>query len=299
MTHPFHMRIVRSDGAVFELGDGTQWVLSMNGMKDWIALDYDVNTSPNVLTDGSSFISSRVKEKDRTLEAVFWGQDRFAARDKAISFFNSRFTFEAHLSYFGRTRWCEGRQIAFDCKISTESTPTSIKWTLLCLTPFLQSEDRNDFSFNDALPMFGFPFVSHVERDSMDGEFLPIGFMASKLIYDGKNTVYNNGDVETFYKIEIQAFGKLENPTVTKDGKHIKLLTNLKAGDVVEIDFETMPTKITINGKNSVNLTSRDSSFTGMVMKTGVNVFSFDVDNKENRGLAQVRIIFTKKYLGV
>lgn len=297
--YPFTLRMVRSDGAELVLGDGSEWVLSMNDMGDWIPMDIRVDTSANVLTDGSTLVSKRVGEKDRTCRAVYWGTDRQSARANAIAFFNPKHSFEAHLTYFGRTRWCEGELIAFDCPISDERTPTQVTFTMLCTDPYLRSESHNEAAFGDAHPMFGWPFVSHTRMALPDGTKHPVGFLFGKLIYDGENTVWNNGDVPTLYTVRIEAEADLVNPTITKDGRFVKMLDTLHAGDVVEIDFESTPPKMTKNGINAITLASRDSSFSDMQMQVGANVFAFSCDNAENRSLAKVQVLFYRKYLGV
>lgn len=159
----FSLRIVRSDGQEFLLGDGSYWVLSMNDMDDWISLDHEVSTFSNVLTDGSTLISKRIGEKDRTLRAVYWGSDRQGARAQAIAFFNPKMKYEAHITYMGKKRWVEGEQIGFDCQISDDRTPTQITWTLLCLDPYFRSESHNENAFGASEPMLGFPYVSIAE----------------------------------------------------------------------------------------------------------------------------------------
>ena len=296
---PFFMRVVRSDGQEMSFGDGTQWVLSINGMEDWITLDYDVTTSENVLSDGSSVVGKRVQEKDRTMEAVYWGRDRKGVRDEVIPFFNPKFSFKAYATYFGRTRWCEGEQIGFDCPMVMENTPPKIMWTLLCPDPYLRSEYGNENSLTDSAPMFGFPFVSHIREPLPDGTRYPEGFLASKTLFDGLNTIYNTGDVETYYKIRCECKGVVKNPKFTKDGKFVKLLGNFGDKDVIEIDFEAAPPRVTVNGENRIQDTSRDSNFIGMQMQVGENVFNYTCDNAANRPFMSVQINFWKKYLGV
>lgn len=291
--------IERSDGATFRAGTGQGWRIPANGMKDWGELDYQVSTAPNVLTDGSSLVSKRVAERDRTLRAVYVGVDADAERARAVAFFNPKFTFKAHVTYRGATRWVSGEQMAFQAPPLNVYQQPEITWTLLCLDPYYRGEDGNESAFGDSVPMFGFPFVSHVQEELSDGTKHPVGFMASELIFDGKNTVWNNGDVETFYRIVVKAGGLLENPTITKDGRFVRLLDTLRNGDEYVIDFEQSPPKVTINGENVIQRVSRDSSFTNMKMQVGKNIFSFTVDNEENRSLADVQVLFHEKYLGV
>lgn len=296
---PFFLHIVRSDGQTLDVGDGTEWVLSMNDMSDWVPLDYGVETSANVLTDGSTLVSKRVNEKDRTIRCVYWGRDRKGVRDRVISFFNPKYSFEAHLTYMGRTRWCEGEQIGFEMGITDERTPPSFTWTLLCLDPYMRSEDGNQNSMTDAAPMFGFPYVSHMRTPLPDGSKKPVGSLASKMLYDGLNTVYNSGDVPCYYTIRMEAKGEVQSPTFTKDDRFIKVLDRFVAGDVLEIDFTKAPPTVTKNGVNIIGKCSRDSNFTGMAMQVGGNVFQYTCDNSANRPYMDVQILFHKRYLGV
>lgn len=300
MAHDaFKLHIVRSDGRTLDLGDGTYWVLAMNKMDDWLDLDYTVNTSANVLTDGSSFLAERVEEKDRTISATYWGKDRKDIRDIIIPFFNPRYTYEAHLTYFGRTRWAEGRQIGFDMPITDERTPPTLTWTLLCMDPFLRSEDHNESSLTDAAPMFGFPYVSHVRQQLANGERYPVGFLASKMLYDGLNTIYNSGDVETYYRIVCSFDGPVTNPKFTKDDRFVQVRRKFADGDELEIDFETAPPRVLVNGTNSIQLCSRDSNFTGMQMQVGPNVFQYGGSTAAERAYMHVQVLFYKRYLGV
>lgn len=296
---PFHIRIVRSDGREMSFGDGTYWVLSMNGMADWIELDHDVSTEAATITDGSYVIGKRIAEKDRTLRAVYWGRDRKGVRDEVISFFNPKFTFQAYLTYFQRTRWCEGEQIGFDCPIVDHRTPPSITWTLLCSDPYLRDGDGNENSLSDSVPMFGFPFVSHIREPLPDGTRYPEGFLASKTLFDGLNTVYNNGDVETAYKIVCEFTGTVTNPKFIKDEKFVQVLDTFMKGDMLEIDFTAAPPRVEKNGNNVIQLTSRDSTFIGMEMGTGPNVFNYTCSNESLRPLMIVQIQFWKRYLGM
>ncbi|RGL12352.1 hypothetical protein DXC81_01470 [Collinsella tanakaei] len=295
------MKIVRSDGRELVATDGWQgWLIADRGLEDWLELDISITTAANVLTDGSRLVGKRVEECERTAKIMYVGpRGRAEVRDEILSFLNPKYRFKAYVTHMGRTRWAEGELSARSVPLEPEGRPCRATFSILCCDPYLRDSRGNEAAFGDATPTFGFPFVSHVKVPASDGRRLPIGFNASRLIYDGKNTVYNSGDVPTMYRVRIEAEGELVNPTITKDGKHVKLLTTLKAGDVALIDFESAPTRVTINGNNALQLTSRDSSFTGMRMQVGANTFTFTIDNEANRSLAKVQVLFHKKYLGV
>ena len=295
------LRVVRSDGAemVFSGYWSGGWAINRDGMADFLELNPDVVTSQNVLTDGSTLVSKRVGECERTATVVYAGPDNRGARNEALSFFNPKHSFQCHVTHMGRTRWCEGELVAVDFPLTKESYPTQGSFTILCPNPYMKSEDGNFNSLTDAKPMFGFPFVSHAREQLPHGEKHPVGFNASILLYDGLNTVYNSGDVETTYVIRCECGGTITNPIFEKDGRFVKMLSTFKAGDLILIDFTQAPPSVTVNGENAIQMCSRDSNFTGMRMQVGGNVFQYDCDNHDNRPLMDVQINFYKQFLGV
>lgn len=297
------IRIVRSDGRELVATAGITdngWTVSWQGLEDFLTLPITVRTSANVLTDGSSFLSERVEEADRTASLVYVGpRDPRGVRDEALSFFNPRHTFAVHVTHMGVTRWCEGRLTDRQCVIRPERYPCEVTFTILCMDPFMRSEDHNESSLTDAAPMFGFPYVSHVRQVLPDGGKKPVGFLASKMLYDGLNTIYNSGDVETYCRIVCSFDGPVTNPKFTKDDRFVQVLRAFKDGDELEIDFESAPPRVLVNGTNAIQLCSRDSNFTGMQMQVGPNVFQYEGSTTAERAYMHVQVLFYKRYLGV
>lgn len=298
------IRLVRSDGAELVLGDGpdgrtTHWRLPVPDVEGMARLDASVSTSPNVLRDGSSVVSKRVEQAERTVRARYLGDDSQGARARAISFFDPRHSFAMHVTSMGRTVWCAGELDAFDCPFCHANMAPELTFTLLCPDPYWRDEDRNERPFGDAEGRMGWPYVSHMARDPGRPFDHPAGFVPGLLVYDGLNTVYNHGDVPTCYRVEIRAKGPVEEPCISKDGRFVRLCTTLAKGDVAVIDFEASPPEVTVNGEQAIHLASRDSSFTGMRMQVGPNRFAFSCADEAHRGLAEVRVLFDRKYLGV
>lgn len=296
------LRMVRDDGSemVFHGEDHDGWSIPSGGLQDFLSLPLDLQTSANVLTDGSTLVSKRVGECERDVSVVYDGNgDPRAVRDAALSFFNPKHSFEAHVEYLGVTRWCECELADVLFRINDESWPCVGDFTLLCLDPYMRSEDGNQNSLTDAAPMFGFPYVSHMREVLPDGSKKPVGSLASKLLYDGLNTVYNSGDVMTWYDIHCEFNGEVKNPKFSKDDKFVQVVYAFTDGDVLDIDFTQAPPSVTINGQNSIQRCSRDSNFTGMGMQVGANVFQYECENSENRPYMDVQIRFYKRYLGV
>lgn len=296
------LRMVRDDGAemVFHGEDHDGWSIPSGGLQDFLSLPLDLQTSANVLTDGSTLVSKRVSECERDVSVVYDGNgDPRAVRDAALSFFNPKHSFEAHVEYLGVTRWCECELSDVLFRINDESWPCVGDFTLLCLDPYMRSEDGNDYSLQDASPMFGFPFVSHAKQPTSRGERFPVGFLASKTIYDGRNSLYNNGAVPCPYRVVITGKIDIKNPKFTKDGKFVHYLGTVKAGAELVIAFDELPPKVYLNGKNATMACSRDSTFVDMWLGVGLNVVQFSMDNSEDMVYTDVRILYNQRYLGV
>lgn len=295
------LRVVRSDGAEMEFSGAYNggWMLAADGLDDFLDLPLEVSTSPNVLTDGSSLVGKRVEECERTASVVYAGADVADARNEALSFFNPKFSFSVHVTHLGRTRWCEGELLEASFPLVKETYGVSGAFTLLCCDPYMRSESGNENSLTDSKPMFGFPYVCHARAPMPDGKKYPVGAPADVAIYDGQNTVYNSGDVETAYKIVCRFNGSVSNPTFTKDGRFVKLLRQFADHDELVIDFTAAPPRVTVNGQNAIQACSRDSNFTGMQMQVGANVFNYSCADASKRPLMDVQIRFYKRYLGI
>lgn len=293
------IRIERDDGAEFTVGTGTNWKMPKDSIADWNDLDYSVTTTPRVLDDGDYITSTRVEKKDRTLVATYTGQDAAAARSRAGSFFIPHHTYKAHITYMGRTRWCEGTQLRF--KPSTENIyeKPEITWTLLCPDPYMRGENGHTETFGDSVGYIGFPYVSHLASDMGRPQDYPAGVPASILIFDGKNTVHNTGDVNTPYAVRIRTRGNVVNPRIEKDGYHVQIDTVMTEGDELLIDFRAIPPEVILNGQDIMEKTTRDSNFEDMEMKPGNNVFTFTCENMESRTLADVQVLFHERYVSV
>lgn len=308
------IKIVRSDGRVFgdwdvdgneraagwNVGCGGSWGIPNDGLSGFADLEYEVTTSENVLTDGSSLISKRVGETERTVQLVYSGSNPDSDRSNAIAFFNPRFSFELHVEYRGKRRFCRGEQTGFEASAGNVWESPTIKWTILSLDPWWKNENGHIEAFGDARPMFGFPFVSHIRKPRADGVRLPPGFLCGKLVYDGENSIINTGDVPCMYRIVCTFSGDVSNPDFIKNDTHVKLIDQYSAGDVLEINFEAAPPTVTRNGVNCIQKCTRDSNFVHMEMQVGTNVFNYTCDDPEkHRAYMRVQLLYNDNYLGI
>lgn len=291
------MRIVRSDGAeLFVTGNFSTngWTVAWQGMQDFLSLPLSISTSANVLTDGSTLVSKRVDECERTASIVYVGtRPRAEVRDQALSFFNPKFSFEVHVTHLGRTRWCEGELAEVSCPIREDRRPCEVTFTLLCLDPYMRGEDVHDETMQDASPMFTFPF-----RCFSKGPGVSNGCASSFRVYDGLNTIVNKGGIDAPFRITCEFGGAAENPTFHVNDKHVSMIKQFAGGDVLTIDFMAAPPRVEVNGVNSIQSCTRDSNFVGMVLRTGENRFSYEFGSGDVNN-AKVSIVYYERYMGV
>lgn len=291
------MRIVRSDGAeLFVTGNFSTngWTVAWQGMQDFLSLPLSISTSANVLTDGSTLVSKRVDECERTASIVYVGtRPRAEVRDQALSFFNPKFSFEVHVTHLGRTRWCEGELAEVSCPIREDRRPCEVTFTLLCLDPYMRGEDIHDETMTDARPMFTFPF-----RCFAKGPGVSSGCVPSFRVYDGLNTVVNRGGIPAPFRVTCRFDQAAKNPTFRVNDKHVSMVKTFKAGDVLTIDFMASPPRVEVNGVNSIQSCTRDSNFIGMVLGVGDNTFSYELVEGDINALS-VSITYYERFMGV
>ena len=290
------IRIVRSDGAELTADGGYEggWTVSWEGLRDFNSLPISLSTSANVLTDGSTLVSKRVDECERTASIFYKGpRDPASVRDECLSFFNPKHSFQCHVTHMGRTRWCEGELADVKCEILADRFPCQATFTILCPDPYMRGEDIHDETMTDASPMFTFPFqcfVPSLER--------PSGCVSSFRVYDGLNTVYNDGGIPVPFRITARFESVVKNPSFHTNGNFVKVINVFTKGQELVIDFMAAPPKVEIDGENAIQMCSRDSVFVGQILNVGANRFWYDAEFGDVNTM-KVSIVYYERYMGV
>lgn len=297
------LRIVRSDGREYTLGDN-EWRIPNDGLENWATISHGVTSVEMATRDGALVTNKRVNSIDRTVVARLadWRMNE-AKRAEVIEFFNPKHSFEAHLLYEGRERWCSGEQIGFACSEGNIYQPASLTWTLLCSDPYLKSEDGFGKDIAAISPMFGFPWMSFLPESKGTNDWAVVGIRE----YSNEVLIENDSDVESYMRIVLRFSGDVTYPYVRIGDSMVKLNTSLlspsagewhfKNGDVVEIDAREAPPTVRLNGENAINLLTKDSDIMGMVIQPGSIVLSYGADRGESE--LSVSVYFHRNYLGV
>lgn len=285
-------RIVRSDGKELTLGDG-DWRIPKDGLENWANLPYNVYSSEIPASDGAIVTSKRVSSVDRTIKAEAKGKDPDELRAYAIWFFNPKFTFEVHLTYRGRTRWCQGEQIGFKASEGNIYQAPEITWTIICANPYLQSEGNYGKDIAEIKPMFGFPWRSAVKgsKNYHPNAVVSIHSFAKSV------PVSNDGDVPSSMNVLMRITGKVVNPSIRLGNGWVKLLSTFKQGDIIQLDCTKKPPKVTLNGNNIMHLVDRKSSILNLRIDVGESSLEYDADDGYQN--MSVTVYWNKQYLGV
>lgn len=289
------LRIVRDDGLEFDI-DNRTWMIPSDGLENWANLPHTVSVQENASYDGGVVTNRRIGSVDRSVRAELADPaDNAHMRMEAIRFFSPKHTYEAHLTYQGRTLWCAGEQYAFKCDTGNVYQPVAFDWTILCPMPYLLSED--DFGKDVALikGKFGFPYHS-VVQSTQEGVYKR-GFVMGVYAFDKVVDITNDGDVTTYPRVVISASGTVENPRISIGQKFVRYVGTLQANDQLVIDFEQRPPRVTLNGQNAMNKVDRASSFTSFQIDVGDTTFEYDADSGEN--VMSVSLYYRKRYLGI
>ena len=291
-------RIVRSDGQEFMIGDG-DWRIINEGLENWANLPYNVFSTELPSLDGAIVTSKRVSSVDRTIIAECKGDNPDELRANAIWFFNPKFSYEVHMTYRGRTRWCSGEQIGFMASEGNMYRRPQLTWTILCPDPYLKSEDNFGRDIAEIVPMFAFPWYSALPRNAKGerNKFTNENAVVSVHKFTKVIDIHNDGDVESDMIIVVKARGTVINPIISIGEGYVRLLHTLESGDVLRLDCVNRPPLVTINGENAMHMLDRKSSILNLRIAVGDTTLEYDADDGYQN--MSVSVFWNKKFLGV
>lgn len=307
MAHPMPpvVRIVRDDGLGEDnptfLVDGLRWALAYGGLEGFDGITHTVSAQDYAQYDGSYLLSERSPSKDRTITMVSY-LPRAEAKAEAESFFIPGRPYEVHVSWEGRERWCAGRQYALSCEVAPNGAAQKVTWTVLCLDPYLLSEDEKSFDVAEASGSRGFPFCSFASRvapapeaeEGGAGAAGPVeahvaGFVVGSL--SKRVRLVNAGHATAYPRFDVTATGEVERPVISVYDRAgsvvgtVGLDLTLKDGDELVIDFSSRPTTLELNGANVSHLVTR-----GSTLATGIEVGEFEIGWSARSGDAALHV---------
>ena len=276
-------RFVRSDNTEL-IVDETDWGLTAIDGAD--AAKYELFTQKNGSGDGDTITGKRVAARDLELQAAVMNTSLNAElRRQAKRFFNPKYTYRVYLTYMGTTAWLEAELEAFQAPSKQIDLPQEFSAYFLATDPYWKSVDDFGQDIAAITPRWGFPYMDHPDY----GVLVDIANFERSV-----NFIYD-GDAPAYPVITLTADDRVTNPKIINGSACVRLIDELAAGDVVELS--TRPPRIEKNGQNVLNRVDRTSSFDGLAMQPGTNVYRYEADYGDNS--LHVVIRYNKQYLGV
>ncbi|MCM1026528.1 MAG: phage tail family protein [Roseburia sp.] len=283
-----YIKIVRDDQRIFYLGgsykDDASWGITEISGTDTI--ENVMTTVTPAVGDGDDITGERIPARNIDIFAsVKNRRNNTAERRSALDFFNPKHSFTLYVTKGGVTRWCVAKLERFQCQEKAPDKHVAMNIAMRCQDPYFYSVDDYGKNIAAVTGCFGFPYVSPIGK----------GFRTGYYNFAKRVSIENDGDVETYVKIIVDATGRVKNPKILQNDVYIRLLDTLQEGDRLEIDM----TKNTIrkNGANCIGKVDRLSSFTGMKLQPGDNEIAFDADDGDTN--MKVFLYYNLRYLGV
>lgn len=186
----------------------------------------------------------------------------------------------------GQKKYCRGVLYAYSLQTVNIYDDLELNFTVLCTQPLLLSYD--DFARNLAEIGEGLAFNFEIPSEGVNfGSFT----FAREIL------INNEGDVDTYCKAVIEAFGEVVNPKLFNKDKYVRIIDTLQDGDVLEIDLVSEPISIKKNGKNVIGKVDRTSSFNEMTITLGENIIGYTADDGDTN--LACTLYYNERFLGL
>ena len=246
------------------------------------AADYDVKTVTSGASDGVYISTHRLGERTISIKFDYSWVGMEISRSKLIKFFSPNRNLNVIVDRRGTTREISG--VASDFKIDESNLHefSIVKVSILCPDPYFKSVDtvfRNSAVSKSAFHLpCKLPCIVGVQSGT--------GFV----------DVINDGDTYADMVVELIVSAPITAPYVYNrtNGKKIKILDSLDAGDKVVISTVRRAKKATVNGERAnIDPTSVFSDF----LERGLN--QIDYGSEDGSDMIAANLTYTALYLGV
>ena len=265
------IELTREDGAYFPLSNYPLGVISIAGLE---GSKVEIFAQKRAVGDGDIITGHRVASRNITVKLGLKDIGQYRPMRQILgAFLSSAFTYNVAFEYKGV------RRIARGCLIKAMAMPTeNIHHTLFLTITFfspagyLEGDGIEGADINAVAPRFGFPLVSLVEN----------GFIFSKREFRRAITVDNTGHTPTYMNAVFTTTSTdgVLNPCLwLNNSLFVKVLHNLKKGEVLEIDTEQRTVRL--NGKNSLRLMSKSSQIGQMNLPVGLSTVGFTSETND------------------
>lgn len=286
------IKVVRSDQQEFIfslMGYGSNWVFLQSGLDGFGSFEKEISTVNKAKGHGDIMVGSRIGKKDRTIRAT---NNLIRNNDKErlalTRFFRPDDEYKVYITYGGRTLWREAEIYKFNCPTPPDITNRlDVEIVFLFPDPLWKSYDNFGKNIAGKTATGGFPYIA--KRTGAKK-----GHTTGVLDFTREVTLVNDGDVSSEARVEIGFTGDVVNPKLIINDHYVRMLETYHEGDVLVMDFEQLPPRVTLNGVNRLGYGDRTSQWEDMSLELGANIIKYDADTGNN--LMRVTVFYNKRY---
>lgn len=298
--------VLECNGKTLLLGkspDGEKREFGITNITGLESSELEVQFTENALVDGSTPDGKRIKSRPIHIEGTLRSdRNNDINRQRIIKFFNPKYTGKMTVNHSGTKRNIEYELEGWTfVAASGVHDQLSFVADLKCPDPFMKNIDNFGQNMADVSAQTAFPWrvVSRkvVVPAPYKGLTLP-GQITGYRTFKKEVHLPNDGDVPTGVQIKfIAARGPVKNPKITLVGtdQFMRVVVDLKQGDILMIDTNVRHQVIELNGVNIYQKIDRRSN--PFELGVGRNYLEYDAD--ENYTNLDVRLFYTPLYLGV
>lgn len=267
------------------------------------ASELEISTTDNALVDGSTVDGKRIKNRSIHIEATLRDdRNNEANRQRIIKFFNPKYTGKLTVNHSGTERNIEYELEGWNfVATSNVYNQLSIVADLMCPDPYFQNMDNFGQNMADISKHIAFPWRVVKEKVIVPDPYKGLALAGQITGYRTLTKevhLPNDGDVPTGVQIQfIAERGPCTNPKITLvgTGQFVRVMVDMKEGDVLMVDTNKRHQVIELNGVNVYQKIDRLSE--PFELEVGSNYLEYDAD--ENYTNLDVKLFYTPLYLGV
>ena len=225
----------------------------------------NINTAVNANSDGSTFKSSRLENRNIVIMLAVEGAVEIN-RIELYKFIKVKDGVTVYVTNGTRDVYIKG--YVEDMQIGIFEQKQMVQISIICPNPYFANLDDTSDSFSSIQGLFEFPF-------SIGEEGIPF----SEIVTDEEIDILNLGDVATGMVIEFRAVGPVVSPAMynTDTGAFMKLDVTMDDGDVIQVNTNKGEKGVLeISGGAVSNILNKlDPASSWLTLETGDNVMMF------------------------
>lgn len=282
----FSLIVENASNKTLNLTDNPNYFTIAEGFN---AITANVNTTTSAVGHGSVFNSSKLTNRNITLQIILRG-DIEASRIALYEFFSPLALLTFHYKNEHRRVHISGYVESLDCNPNVSNETANI--SIICNEPFLLDEYTETQSLSYVKDYFTFPCSVPLE-----------GVPFSELKSDNETVIINRGEHETGCIITLWAKADVSSPiriTNLLNGEYFELDTDMIAGDVIIINTHIGQKYVKLyRDRNEINLFAKktDNSL-WLQLRPGENFLTATSELADNP-LLSVDILINAEYIGV